>query len=86
LPAWAQRLQRGVVDAGCAAGLAGMAWLMWNKAAQMASYGDITAQLKLPVGPFVYAMAVLCALTALVHAAYALRPANFAQSNVASGG
>jgi hypothetical protein len=33
----------------------------------MMEYGDTTAQLKIPQGPFVYVMSVLCALTALVH-------------------
>ncbi len=74
LPAAVKRVQRVLVDALCAAALAGMAWLMWAKAGQLVSYGDITAQLKLPVGPFVYAMAVLCALTAAVHVLHLLRP------------
>jgi TRAP-type transport system small permease protein len=72
LPLLLQRVQRGVVDVLCAAALAGMAWLLWVKAGQLADYGDTTAQLKLPVAPFVLAMSVLCALTALVHAAHAV--------------
>ena len=80
LSARLQRMQRAIVDVLCAAALAGMAWLMWIKAGQMASYGDLTAQLKLPVGPFVYAMSVLCAVTAAVHATYALRPVHLGQS------
>ena len=47
---------------------------MWLKAEQMASYGDITAQLKLPLGPFVHLMSVLCALTGLVHGALVFWP------------
>jgi TRAP-type C4-dicarboxylate transport system permease small subunit len=74
LPPVLLRLQRAVIDALCAAALAGLAGLLWVKAGQMASYGDITAQLKLPVGPFVYAMAVLCGLTAAVHAVLAVSP------------
>jgi hypothetical protein len=54
--------------------LAGLAWLMWTKGAQLATYGDITAQLKLPVHPFVRAMGGLCALTAAVHVAHAITP------------
>jgi TRAP-type C4-dicarboxylate transport system permease small subunit len=73
MPAAVKRVQRVLVDALCAAALAGLAGLMWIKAGQLASYGDTTAQLKLPVGPFVYAMAVLCALTAAVHALHLLR-------------
>lgn len=75
LPAWAQRLQQAVVDIFCAAALAGLAWLMWQKAGQMAQYGDVTAQLKLPLGPFVQLMSVLCAVTAWVHLMLLLRPA-----------
>jgi hypothetical protein len=40
---------------------------MWTKAGQMASYGDTTAQLRLPLGPFVYLMGVLIGLTAFIH-------------------
>lgn len=69
-----RRFQQALVNVLCAALLAGLAWLMWTKAGQMASYGDITAQLKWPVAPFVYAMAVLCALAAAVHAAQVLWP------------
>jgi TRAP-type transport system small permease protein len=82
LSATARRVQQALVNLLCAAALAGLAWLMWAKAGQMASYGDITAQLKLPVAPFVYAMAVLCGLTAAVHAALALQPAAPADHSV----
>ena len=81
-----RRVQQFLVDALCAAALAGMAWLMWVKAGQMASYGDITAQLKLPVGPFVHAMSGLCALTALVHGARVLRPSADEPHTAAGGG
>ncbi len=74
LPPALLRVQRAVIDALCAAALGGLAVLLWLKAGQMASYGDTTAQLKLPVGPFVHAMAVLCALTAAVHLAHAGSP------------
>jgi TRAP-type transport system small permease protein len=70
----ARRVQQALVNILCGALQAGLAWLMWAKAGQMASYGDITAQLKLPVAPFVYAMAVLCALAAAVHLAQVLWP------------
>jgi TRAP-type transport system small permease protein len=69
-----RRIQQALVNLLCVAALAGVAWLMWVKAGQMASYGDITSQLKLPVAPFVYAMSLLCALTAAVHAALVLWP------------
>jgi TRAP-type transport system small permease protein len=70
-----QRIQQALVDLLCAALLAGLAWLMWVKAGQMASYGDTTAQLQLPLHPFVTLMSVLCAVTAVVHAMLIARPA-----------
>ena len=75
MPPWLRRVQQGLVDLLCAGSLGALAWLMWDKASQMASYGDTTAQLKLPLGPFVDLMAVLCGLTALVHLLLLLQPA-----------
>ena len=74
LSARVRRVQQWLVDALCAAALAGLAWLLWTKAGQVAGYGDTTAQLKLPVAPFVYAMSLLCGLTATVHGACLLQP------------
>jgi len=74
LERWVRRAQGFVVDLLCAAALAGVAWLMWVKAGQMASYGDTTAQLKIPQGPFVYLMSLLCAVTALVHVLLVFAP------------
>jgi TRAP-type transport system small permease protein len=74
LPVWVQRFQQGIVNVFCLAALAGLAWLMWVKGGQMAEYGDTTAQLKLPLAPFVYLMSLLCALTALVHGLLLFRP------------
>ena len=76
LATWVRRAQAFVVDLLCAAGLAGIAWLMWVRAGQMMEYGDITAQLKIPQGPFVYVMSVLCAVTALVHLLLVFAPTN----------
>jgi TRAP-type C4-dicarboxylate transport system permease small subunit len=70
-----QRVQQALVDLLCAVLLAGLAWLMWVKAGQMASYGDTTAQLKLPLHPFVMLMSVLCAVAAAVHAMLVWYPA-----------
>jgi len=74
LPPWLRRLQNTLVEICCAVALAGMAWLMWGKAGQMMEYGDITAQLGLPKGPFVYGMSVLCAVTSLVHVMLIVQP------------
>lgn len=74
LPSAVLRWQARLVNTVCAALLGGIAWLLWRKAAEMVGYGDVTAQLGLPQGPVVYAMSVLCALTAAVHVLRALRP------------
>jgi TRAP-type C4-dicarboxylate transport system permease small subunit len=74
LPAAVRRAQQAVVDLFCAAALAGLAWLMWAKAGQMIEYGDVTAQLRLPLGLFVRAMAVLIAVAALAHLLLVWRP------------
>lgn len=75
LPAAVRRVQQALVDALCGAALAGLAWLLAVKAGQMAEYGDITSQLKLPLPPFVYLMSGLCALTAALHGLLIWRPA-----------
>jgi TRAP-type transport system small permease protein len=51
----------------------------------MAEYGDVTAQLKLPLGPFVQLMSVLCGVTALVHAMLVLRPVSHHHVGVDDG-
>jgi TRAP-type transport system small permease protein len=74
LPPWLRRAQQAAVDLLCAALLAGLAWLIWSKAGQMAEFGDTTAQLKLPLAPFVRLMGVLCAVTAGVHLLLVVQP------------
>jgi TRAP-type transport system small permease protein len=74
LERWVLRAQGFAVNLLCAAALAGVAWLMWVKAGQMMEYGDTTAQLKIPQGPFVYVMSMLCAVTALIHLLLVLSP------------
>lgn len=69
------RLQQIAVDLGCAIGLSGIAWLLWDKAGQLATYGDTTPQLKLALAPIVHGMAALVALAALVHVVLIVRPA-----------
>ena len=62
-----RRAQGLVVDVLVSALLAGVAWLMWSKAGQMASFCDTTAQLQIPQPPFVYLMSGLLGVTALIH-------------------
>jgi TRAP-type C4-dicarboxylate transport system permease small subunit len=70
----ARRVQDVLVDLLCSALLGGVASLMWVKAGDMSQYGDTTAQLKLPQGPFVYLMSALCGLTSLVHLVLVFAP------------
>jgi TRAP-type transport system small permease protein len=44
-----------------------LTWQMLIKAGRIAGYGDTTDVLRITVGPFVYFMAAMIALTALVH-------------------
>ena len=74
LPKALRRIQQAVVDLLCALALLGLAWLMWTKAGQMVEYNDQTAQLQLPLGPFVYLMSVLCTVTAMVHLLLMVQP------------
>jgi TRAP-type transport system small permease protein len=74
LPNRLQRLQTAAMDLVCAAALAGVAWLMWSKAGQIAGSGDTTAALKIPQAPFVYLMSALCGVTALIHLLLVVAP------------
>jgi len=68
---WLDARQRQVLgrlmEAVSAALMFVLTWLMWIKAQRIAGYGDTTDVLRITIGPFVYFMAAMCALTALVH-------------------
>ena len=51
----------------CAAVMFFLAWQVWIKATRIASYGDTTEVLSITIGPFVYFMALMIALTGAVH-------------------
>ena len=51
----------------CAAVMFFLTWQVWIKAGKIAGYGDTTDVIKIPVGPFVYFMALTILLTGLVH-------------------
>jgi TRAP-type transport system small permease protein len=55
------------VHAVCAAIFLFAAWLAWLKADRIWEYRDATDVLRIVYGPFVYFMAVMIALTGLVH-------------------
>jgi TRAP-type C4-dicarboxylate transport system permease small subunit len=44
-----------------------LTWLVWLRAGRIASYGDATDVLRIAYGPFVYFMALMIALTGLLH-------------------
>ena len=51
----------------CAALMVFVTWQVWIKATRISSYRDTTEVLRIEVGPFVYFMAVMIALTGVVH-------------------
>ncbi len=69
-----RRFLRLLVNLVCSAAMAGMGALMWAKAGQIAGYGDTTAALKITLAPYVYLMAALIFLTALIHLYQAFTP------------
>jgi TRAP-type C4-dicarboxylate transport system permease small subunit len=65
-PAARGRLERAV-DAACAGFLFLLAWLVWLKADRIWAYRDATDVLRIVYGPFVYVMAAMIGLAALIH-------------------
>jgi TRAP-type C4-dicarboxylate transport system permease small subunit len=55
------------IHAVCAAIMFFIAWQTWIKAGKIAGYGDTTDVLRIAVGPFVYFMTAMIALTGVVH-------------------
>jgi len=55
------------MHAVCAALMFFVAWQTWIKAGKIAGYGDTTDVLRISVGPFVYFMTAMIALTGAVH-------------------
>jgi TRAP-type C4-dicarboxylate transport system permease small subunit len=60
-------LLRRLVDLVCGLLILGLAWRTWIKAGKIEGYGDTTEVLRLPVGPFVYFMAIMVAVTGIIH-------------------
>ena len=55
------------MHAVCAAIMFFLSWQVWIKATRISSYNDTTDVLLITIGPFVYFMAVMIALTGGVH-------------------
>jgi TRAP-type C4-dicarboxylate transport system permease small subunit len=51
----------------CAALMFFLTWQIWIKAGRISGYGDTTDTLRILVGPFVYFMVAMIALTGLIH-------------------
>ena len=62
-----QRLLLAAVHVICAAVLFLLAWLVWLKADKIWAYRDATDVLRILYGPFVYFMALMIALTGVIH-------------------
>jgi len=67
LPQRIARVWIRVVHAICAAIMFFLAWQVWIKATRIAGYADTTDVLRVPIGPFVYFMALMIGLTGIVH-------------------
>ena len=75
LPAWALKTQIALVHGLCAAAMVALAWVMVGTGNQFMASGETTAQLKFLKAPFIYGMALLCAVTGLVHIGLIFNPA-----------
>jgi len=56
-----------VAEVLCSAALFGLAWLILGRARRVASYGDTTDVLRLPLAPVVYLMAAMLLVAAFIH-------------------
>ena len=67
LPLRIYRALRALEHIVSAAVMTGMGCLLWQKATKLAAYGDTSAILRIELAPFVYAIALLIFVTALIH-------------------
>jgi len=74
MPAAALRVQKAIINALIGVMLLALGYLMWRTGGDFVQSGETTAQLKLAKAPFIYGMAVLCALSGLIHLALIRRP------------
>ena len=80
LPPAARRVLLRLVHAACAALMFFLTWQVWIKAGKIAGYGDTTDVLRIIVGPFVYFMDAMIALTGLIHLYKVFAPGDGAAS------
>jgi len=67
LPLGIYRALRALEHIVSAAVMIGMGCLMWQKATKLAAYGDTSSVLRIQLAPYVYAIALLIFITALIH-------------------
>jgi TRAP-type C4-dicarboxylate transport system permease small subunit len=67
LPIGIYRALRALEHIVSAAVMTGLGCLLWQKASKLAAYGDTSAVLRIELAPFVYAIALLIFITALIH-------------------
>jgi TRAP-type C4-dicarboxylate transport system permease small subunit len=59
-------VERTILLSTSLAALSLMAWRLWDKGNELASYGDGTSYLNVPLAPFAYFMSVMTALAVIV--------------------
>ena len=74
LPPRPLRLWGRVINLACAALMFFLAWQVWIKATRIYSYGDMTEVLNIGIGPFVFFMSAMIALTGMVHVVKVFSP------------
>jgi TRAP-type C4-dicarboxylate transport system permease small subunit len=65
-----KRVKRGfdiLADIVCTVALAGLSWLLFQRALRVAEYGDTTSVLTLPLAPVAYLMGTMIVVTAAIH-------------------
>lgn len=67
LPPGVLRAQKALIHAILAVLLLALGYLMWKTGGDFSANGETTAQLLIPKAPFIYGMAVMAALSGLVH-------------------
>lgn len=75
LPDAVLKIQAGLIHLLCAGAMLALAWLMVRTGQQFWDSGETTAQLGLIKAPFIFGMALLCAVTGLVHLGLIVSPA-----------
>jgi len=76
-----RRVIRRIVDIVCGVIILALAWRVYVKAGKIAGYGDTTDILLIPVAPFVYFMALMVAITGIVHLVKAALPGAYRDDN-----